>query len=326
MNRRGPAAAARAVMFHLPRFRVWLATGAALAAGVGLWLLWSYSPLVGIVYATHGGVRLTLDLDYPAERHPSLPVVIFAPPEAAWPRFLTGAEPRCRALRQALTEHGYVMATVRYRAPGRYPFPAAVEDGKAAVRWLRRNAARYGLDGDHIGGVGVSSGGYGLCMLGTTRPSDGFEGEDDDPSVSTRLQAVVTLGAPADFTTRVWTDKMESADLRPFLQASYASAPGAYARASPGTYATADASPFLLFHSNEDTMVPVEMARSFAARLRRAGASVELVEVNSLEHVWLGDKLDRAIERTIDFFDGHLKPSPGGGPARPDTRPASPPG
>jgi acetyl esterase/lipase len=197
---------------------------------------------------------------------------------------------------------------VLYRPPGRAGFPGVIEDGKAAVRWLRGNAARYGLDGDHIGAVGVSSGGYGVCMLGTTGPEDGFEGTEGDPACSSRLQAVVALGAPADFTTRVWADRMDAVYLRPFLEVGYARDPARYARASPGTYATADDPPFLLLHSSEDVTVPVEMARSFAGQLRRAGVSVELVEEEGPEHIWLGAKLDQAIERMIHFFDRHLRP------------------
>lgn len=321
MRRRISAAAGGVPVFRLRRPWLLLLLGAAtLVAGAGLWYFWPSSEIAGLVYSAPDGVVLTLDLDYPAERRPPQPVVLFAPPEGAWPRALKW-DRRFRALREALTGGGYVIATVHYRLPGRYPFPASIEDGKAAVRWLRRNAARYGLDGDHIGAIGISSGGYGVCMLGTTGPDDGFEGEDSD--CSSRVQAVVTLGAPADFTTKVWQNRMESLDLRPFLQVTYASDPRKYARASPGTYATADDPPFLLFHSSDDLVVPVEMARSFADQLRRAGVPVELVEEEGVEHVWFGAKLERAIERTVRFFDRHLRPSAGNDTSRPDARPAS---
>jgi len=58
-------------------------------------------------------------------------------------------------------------------------------------------------------------------------------------------------------------------------------------------------------------MVPVEMARVFAERLRRAGVSVELVEAPGLEHVWGGPKLEWAIEQALFFFDRHLRPREG---------------
>src|SRR5262249_6985868 len=83
---------------------------------------------------------------------------------------------RCRLLLARLAERGYAVATAHYRLPGKYRFPAPVEDSKAAVRWLRANASRYGLDARRVGVVGFSAGAYGACMLGTTRPAGRFGG------------------------------------------------------------------------------------------------------------------------------------------------------
>ena len=64
----------------------------------------------------------------------------------------------------------YRLATAQAR------FPAQVEDCKAAVRWLRTNAAKYKIDPDHIGAVGFAAGGHLACMLGVTDKGDGLEG------------------------------------------------------------------------------------------------------------------------------------------------------
>jgi acetyl esterase/lipase len=210
-------------------------------------------------------------------------------------------------LYEKLTAHGYAVATLHYRQPGKYRFPSQVEDGKAAVRWLRANADRYGLEARRIGVVGVSSGGYGACLLGTTGPEDGFEGCSDNAEQSSRVQAVACIGVPADLAVKTWPDRLESLFLWPLLGARYEDAPELYEQASPGSYASPDDPPFLLFHSSEDCMVPVEMARGFAARLRSAGVAVELVEAPGVEHVWGGAKLERALEQTLTFFDRHLR-------------------
>jgi acetyl esterase/lipase len=209
---------------------------------------------------------------------------------------------------ERLTRHGYAVATVHYRLPGKYRFPAQVEDGKAAIRWLRANAARYGLDARRIGVVGVSAGAYGACMLGTTDPEDGYEGKGGNAEYSSRVQAVVCLGAPGDFTGNDWPEHLEAMYLRPFLGASSVAAPDLYARASPGFYARADAPPFLLFHSRGDLVVPLKMVQTFVGRLRRARVPVTLVEEDGMEHVWTGPKLERAIERALFFLDRHLLP------------------
>jgi acetyl esterase/lipase len=284
-----------------------LLAGAALLSGLVLWGFWPSSGLTDLVYATPDGVRLTLDIDYPASRRDRHPVVVFAPPEGQWTPALK-REPRCRMLLEKLTGHGYAVATVHYRLPAQHRFPAQVEDGKAAVRWLRANADRLGLDARRIGVVGVSSGGYGACMLGTTGPEDGFEGAGGSADQSSRVQAVVCLGVPADFSVKTWPERLEAVYLRRLLGAGYAEDPGLYERASPGAYASPDDPPFLLFHSRNDLMVPVEMARAFAGRLRRAGVPVTLVEDEGIEHVWSGPKLERAIEQTLRFLDRHLCP------------------
>ena len=258
-------------------------------------------PDPGFVYATPGGEPLRLDLDYPAGPGPH-PVVLFAPHRGDWPSSFK-RDDRCRRLIAALTHRGYAVATVHYRLVGSHRFPAQIEDGKAAVRWLRENAARLALIPDRIGAVGVSAGGYGVCMLGTA--GDGFDPPDAD-AASGRVQAVVALGAPVDLTVPI-SKTVERHYLRPFLGASLSEAPALHERASPGTYATPDDPPFLLIHAVGDTLVPVAQAHAFAARLRRAGVWVEVREEPGAMHVWGGEQLDGTLERVGAFFDQHLK-------------------
>ncbi|MGH7168895.1 MAG: alpha/beta hydrolase fold domain-containing protein [Gemmataceae bacterium] len=274
--------------------------------GMTLWGFWPSSGKTDLVYATPDNVPLTLDLDFPSPRGSSSPVILLVLPDGMWGRSYKHVR-RCQALITKLTGHDYVVATPRYRPPGIYHFPAQVEDLKSAVRWLRANAGRYGLDTGRIGVVGVSSGGWGACMLGTTDAQDGFEGSGDNADQSSRVQAVACIGVPADFTIKTWTNGMERLFLQPLLGARYDEAPELYERASPAAYATQGDPPFLLFHSRQDCVVPVEMARIFAARLRRASVPVELVETPGMEHVWNGAKFEGALEQTLEFFDSHLR-------------------
>jgi len=279
-----------------------------LLIGLATWRYLSANELTGLIYATPGGVPLTLDIDYPVYRRPWPAVILFGPHDGEWKPQLKH-DYRCRKLLDALTGHGYAVATVHYRLLGQCHFPAPIEDGKAAVRWLCANAQRYGLNADRIGVVGVSAGVYGACLLGTTGPEDGLEGEKGESPYSSRVQAVVAMGAPVDWTARSWSDLTEQIYLQPFLGAFYTADPERYARASPGTYATPDDPPFLLFHSTDDRVVSVEQARTFAAKLRLAKVPVELDEECGVDHIWTGAKLERALARMLKFFDCYLKPS-----------------
>ena len=99
-----------------------------------------------------------------------------------------------------LAEHGYVAVTVTYRLAPKYPFPAAIHDVKAAVRWARANAAKYRIDPDRIGVTGGSAGGHLAQFLGVTADVKEFEGDGGNASQSSRVACVVNFYGPSDFT------------------------------------------------------------------------------------------------------------------------------
>ena len=98
-----------------------------------------------------------------------------------------------------LAEQGYVAMTVTYRLSPAYQFPAAVQDCKTAVRWLRANAAKYHADPARIGAMGGSAGGHLALFLGVTAGVKQFEGEGY-PDQSSAVAAVVSYAGPSDFT------------------------------------------------------------------------------------------------------------------------------
>ena len=73
----------------------------------------------------------------------------------------------------AALDRGYVVVSVNYRLSAEATYPAAVQDVKAAIRFLRANAAEYGLDPGRIAAWGDSAGGYLAAMAGTDRRSEG---------------------------------------------------------------------------------------------------------------------------------------------------------
>ena len=91
-----------------------------------------------------------------------------------------------------LAQGGYVAATVTYRLAPKHQFPAAVHDVKAAVRWLRANAAKYGIDPERIGATGDSAGGHLALMLGLTGDVKSLDGkEGGNLEQSSRVSCVV---------------------------------------------------------------------------------------------------------------------------------------
>jgi acetyl esterase/lipase len=113
------------------------------------------------------------------------------------------------AIQQA-AQRGYVAVTADYRSTNLkedgkavYCFPNQVFNAKCAIRWLRAKADTYHIDPDRVGVIGWSSGGYLALMIGLTDTSDGLEGDCGDMSISTRVQAVVSLAGPTELISEV---------------------------------------------------------------------------------------------------------------------------
>ena len=93
----------------------------------------------------------------------------------------------------------YAAASINYRLSGEATWPAQIHDVKAAIRWIRANAAKYGLDPDRIGVIGASAGGHLAAMLGTGGGVKALEGDvGPHRGVSSRVKCVVDLFGPSD--------------------------------------------------------------------------------------------------------------------------------
>ncbi|VTR94986.1 alpha beta hydrolase : Uncharacterized protein OS=Candidatus Acetothermus autotrophicum GN=HGMM_OP4C740 PE=4 SV=1: Abhydrolase_3 [Gemmata massiliana] len=273
-----------------------------------IWFLWP-RPTTGLVFHTPpDGAPLTLDIDYPSTGRKPFPVLVFVPHDGTWhPDFKQ--EDQIRLVVEVFNRAGYAVATIHYRDPRKAPFPGPVQDAKAAVRWVRANAAQYRLNPDRIGAMGASAGGFGACLLGTAGPEDGFEPPGEPAGVSCRVQAVAALAAPCDLTRKTWPELAEHGFLKPFLGATFKENPAVYRKASPGTYATPDDPPFLLLHSPSDPIVNISHSRAFADQLKRGGVDATLTELPAWEHghVPTGTELEQIIQQAVPFFDRHLK-------------------
>jgi len=192
---------------------------------------------------------------------------------------------------EALRASGYAVASLDYRLSGEAPFPAGVQDVKAAVRWLRANSTRYGIHPNRFAAWGESAGGYLAVMLGV---SGGRRTALDDPglghaSVSSAVQVVIDLFGPANFRTMDAQaadpggcpgdaqvhDAADSPESR-WLGAPIQSVPAAARVANPLRYvSSAPRLPvFVVAHGKQDCLVPYRQSVELVSALRRAGATV----------------------------------------------------
>src|SRR6266581_2122923 len=259
-----------------------------------------------LVYKRVNGAVLTLDLYCPEKVSGPAPVIVWVH-GGGW---RTGGKKRCPAV--ALVPDGYAVASIDYRLSSTAPFPAQIEDCKAAVRWLRANASTYHLDPDHIGAWGHSAGGHLAALLGTSGGVRELEGTGDNMSYSSRVQAVCDVAGPSDL-VRLYQEASQSrggksgkvmSDVAALVGSSAEQNVTTSTAASPIHYVSKDDPPFLIIHGENDTTIPVTQAESFAAALKAAGVETTLEIANGRGHGAGGPKSQPMIKA---FFDKYLK-------------------
>jgi len=255
------------------------------------------------------GVEVLRDLEYVPGGHERNRLDLYLPEKAARPRpvilyvhgggWQGGDKSNGPAFRFAAK--GYAVASMNYRFSQHATFPAQIYDCKAAVRWLRANARKYGLDADHIGAWGGSAGGHLVALLGTTAGVKELEGPGGNEEQSSRVQAVVDWFGPTDFLT-VGAKETRTQLLGGDPQTNKEKA----LKASPMTYVSKDAAPFLIMHGDEDQTVPIAQSETFAAALKKAGADATFVVIKGGKHGGALFTNAESMKLIEDFFARHL--------------------
>lgn len=257
----------------------------------------------GIEYANPDGQRLQLNLARPKTGDGPFPAVVCIHGGG----FRAGKREGYDALCHKLAQNGYVALTASYRLAPKYPFPAAVHDSKAAVRWLRANAAKYKVDADRIGTTGGSAGGHLAQFLGVTAGVREFEGDGGNADRSSRVKCVVNVYGPSDF-TKSYGKSVDAAEVLPlFLGGNLQTHLKEHRRASPLNWVTPNAAPTLCIHGTEDKYVAHEQAVWIVDRLKNAGVEAELLTLDGAGHGFKGKDAEAAETALIAFFDKHLK-------------------
>ncbi len=254
-----------------------------------------------IVYANHDGVDLKLDLYCPDPMpDETLPVVVWVH-GGGW---LNGSKDNCKI--SFLAQRGFAVASIDYRLTDVAQWPGQIEDCYAAVRWLRTNAKKCGLDGDRIGAMGGSAGGHLVALMGT-RPA----GEEE---ISSRVQAVCDWYGPSDLLTMPPNNVSETRTLEQVANSNGAKLLGATVRDVPDLAKDASAlyqvskddPPFLIIHGSEDPGVPVDQSRRLHEALREAGVESELMIVEGAGHGGKEFNEDAVLDKVTGFFKNNL--------------------
>lgn len=209
------------------------------------------------------------------------------------------------------TKHGYVVFGMRPGSVSKYDGKELLANVHTAIRWVKANASKYGVDPARLGLIGASAGGH-LALLASVTPVDAKpDSKKDIEHFDSRVKAVSVFFPPTDLTD--WDGK----------KPDYSRSIGALlfnggvgsrtpeeidARAkeiSPRYHVNgANLPPYLIFHGDADPIVPLQQSKVFVDAVKAAGGSAELVIKPGGGHPWL--TLPEEVAKMADWFDGRL--------------------
>ena len=258
-----------------------------------------------IEYGRAGERSLKLDLVRPKDAGDKpLPVVAYVH-GGAWR--MGSKEAGLNPLANLVTTGNYIGVSIGYRLSEEAAWPAQIHDCKAAIRWLRANAAKYHFDPERIGAWGGSAGGHLVSLLGTSGDVSALEGNNGAPDVSSRVQCVVDFCGTSDIAYLI-EQAPERVDRNEALTLLFGGKPTekreAAAEASPIRYITADDPPFLVAHGTKDPVVPFSQAERFVDALEKAKIDVTFIRMEGGGHGVFGPEINARVRA---FFDKHLR-------------------
>lgn len=242
-----------------------------------------------------------LDLYLPPSSGKRVPLVIWSQ-GSAW--MANSGRDGADVFASILNPLGYAVAGVAIRTSGQTVFPGQLHDIKAAIRWLRANAAKYNIDANHIGIIGASSGGWTSAMAALTGDVPDLEGTLGTTGVSSAVQAAIAYYPPTDFLQMdTWAakpcdlavdfrrggschDAPESPESR-LIGCAIQTCPAKVQQANPMRYISKADPPMMIIHGGSDALVPHEQGESLYQALNKACHDAVFISLPTAGHaVW----------------------------------------
>jgi acetyl esterase/lipase len=284
-----------------------------------------------VVYGYKDGMALVMDVFTPSGNRNGAGVIrmmsggMVSSPD--WSHKATNYRAEVRSLLEA----GYVVFAVAHSCQPKYTIDEIFPDITRAVRFIRHNAVRFGIDPQRIGIMGASSGGHLSLLVATAAPAAVPEATDPVDRESSRVQAVVAYYAGTDnlnfgrenvtilehfraqgeetggatFDFHRWDDEAKRFErvTDPDLIRSL------FRKNSPIAHVSAATAPVLILHGDKDRLVPLQQSEVFVSRLREVGVPHKLVVVPGVGHGFSNGwekPMQGEIAAILDWFNQHL--------------------
>lgn len=189
-----------------------------------------------------------------------------------------------------LADKGFVAMAINYRLAPQFRYPAPVEDGQQALRWLAANAGKYKLDMERVGVWGYSAGAH-LAALLAMQPVT-----TDVPE----LRVVIAGSAPTDL-----RDSRQPS-VQAFLGAPQSEQPTLYEEASPLARIHPGLPPFLLYYGSADNLVAPTQTENFAKALQDAGVAVKVIRLDGADHRSAASGIRKHLEEVLGYVSQQM--------------------
>jgi acetyl esterase/lipase len=194
---------------------------------------------------------------------------------------------------RSLGRLGYTSVSANYRLTSQGLWPAQIHDTKAAIRWVRANANKIGIDADKIAIAGYSAGGLLSLLAAGTNGMAEFEGNGGNAGVSSNVQAGIGVYPLASPSGNLFPTNLSAEERTKVMEA-----------ASPAKYIGKSFAPTIFIHGTADTTVPTSSSIDFYTKLNGAGVPSALTLIQGAAHAFDNAALDavEVMAHSIDLF------------------------
>ncbi len=214
---------------------------------------------------------------------------------------------------QPLLERGYTIFAVVHGSQPKFDITEITQDMQRSVRFIRHNAAQYGIDPNHLGVFGGSAGGHLSLTLGVHGEAGNEKSKDPIDHETSAIQCVacwfpptdfLNYGAPGENAVGIGTLKNFRAAFGPRADTEEGRA-ALGKQISPIYFVTPQLPPTLIIHGDADKLVPIQQSETFVKKATEAGATAKLVVREGKQHGW--PEMLPDVQLFADWFDQYLR-------------------
>ena len=267
----------------------------------------SFKRTEDVIYGRKFGTALTLDVFQPPK--PNGCAILFMVSGG----FFSSHEAINAKSYAPFLDRGYTVFAIVHGSQPKFAVPEITQDIHRAVRFIRHNAAKYGVNAEKFGITGGSAGGHLSLTMGTQGGPGKADAKDPVDRESSAVQAVACFFPPTDFLNygQPGEDAVGVGILKDFKPAFGPRSDTAESRQalgreiSPIYFISSNMPPTLIIHGDADKLVPIQQAESFVKRAQEAGATAKLIVKPGKGHGWADMASD--MPALADWFDQYLR-------------------